>query len=308
MTLIAAFNSPGVGLVIADSQETVTLENGDQYKYSVLKIKPETIGEFEFSISGGGNGDAIDSFIETFKRRLAVSKSKILSDFRSLFEKELQRCRRNLKKVDDDTAMHFIVAARTKQEFGLWKASAGTLITVNSDKPSLIGFTSQMYQHMADSMYTESLPITQRILVGLRVLEFARVTCTCVDRPYTGIVCGKYGFHVLDDKLLSEMTQSLLMFGAWLDRLLLASSDTSMESAVFSHQLQEFKDTAEQLRHDYLQTIGTIDFMKLIKNGIGYGIAFTPPGTSMTAEIDPKTGQMKPIIVRNFLSDEPSKS
>jgi hypothetical protein len=166
MTLIAAFNSPGAGLVIADSQETVTLDNGDQYRYSVLKIKPQNVGRFEFSISGGGSGDSIDTFIERFKRCLASSKCKSLTEFRDLFEKEIKKCRRDLNKVGDDTRMHFVVAARTGNTFELWKATAGTLIPVSTDKPTLVGFTSHMYQYLADSLYKEFLPMNQREAVN----------------------------------------------------------------------------------------------------------------------------------------------
>ena len=81
MTLIGAFRTHGGAVIVADSQETVKDEHGDEWKYSVLKIRPETIGKFQIVIAGGGNAEAIDSFIERFKRKANRGTQRILSQF-----------------------------------------------------------------------------------------------------------------------------------------------------------------------------------------------------------------------------------
>lgn len=45
----------------ADSQEIAKDVAGNEFKYSVLKLQPETMGIFNVLIAGSGNGDAIDS-------------------------------------------------------------------------------------------------------------------------------------------------------------------------------------------------------------------------------------------------------
>src|SRR5258708_3672812 len=116
MTLIGAFRATRGIVIVADSQETVVVD-GQEYKHSVLKVRPEAVGNFEISVCGGGNGEAIDSFIERFKRVLAKSKCKTLAGFRDLFEAELYKTRKRLMNQGDDASMHFIVAARTKDKY-----------------------------------------------------------------------------------------------------------------------------------------------------------------------------------------------
>jgi hypothetical protein len=291
MTLIGAFRASRGIVIVADSQETVVVD-GQEYKHSVLKIRPETVGNFEISVCGGGNGEAIDSFIERLKRALAKSKSKTLAGFRELFEAELYKTRKRLANQGDDADMHFIVAARIKDKYEVWSTASDTLIPVGNDKPCLIGFTADLYKHLAHTLYSSTLPVGQLLLAGLRILDLARQTCTCVDRPYSAVVVTPVKIFTLDDKLLDELTESITIFGAALDRMLLACSDTTLTSNEFIDKLREFESTSLHLRKEYLQTIGTMSLQKQMGDEVGYGISLTPSGTISSVSIDEKTGDL----------------
>jgi hypothetical protein len=239
---------------------------------------------------------------------LKSSKIKDISRFRDLFESKLKPSLRKLRRNGDEEGMEFMVAAQKKGEFGIWRCTSETLIPLDYKTPYLMGFVSHLYQHMANTLYSETLSANQRILIGLRVLDFASETSRYVKSPYAGVVVGKYGIHELDELLLGKLAESLSEFSVSLDRLTLACSDTSIGSEEFSRKLDEFKEHADKLRGEYLQIIGSIDFMKIIKNGSGYGIPLTPSGTSMTADLDPKTGKMRPVVITKYLGNEPSKS
>ena len=67
MTLITVFPYSDGCVIAADSQETAKDTDGNEFKYSVLKLEPEKIGKFHILIAGSGNGDGIDSFIEEMR-------------------------------------------------------------------------------------------------------------------------------------------------------------------------------------------------------------------------------------------------
>ena len=175
--------------------------------------------------------------------------------------------------------MHLIVAAAINGKFEVWKTCSSVLSPIDDAKPTLMGFTSQLYQHVANKLHATELPVNQTMLVGLRILELAGQSCTCVDRPYSAVLVHGGPFVEFDDALLAEFTQSVTVFGAALDRLLLACADTSLTTREFMRTFREFRTTAHQLRKDYLQTVGEIDFRKRKETaGFGYGISFTPLG------------------------------
>jgi len=189
--------------------------------------------------------------------------------------------------------MHLIVAAAINGKFEVWKTCSSVLSPIDDAKPTLMGFTSQLYQHVANKLHATELPVNQTMLVGLRILELAGQSCTCVDRPYSAVLVHGGPFVEFDDALLAELTQSVTVFGAALDRLLLACADTSLTTREFMRTFREFRTTAHQLRKDYLQTVGEIDFRKRKETaGFGYGISFTPSGTLIAGIRDPATGKI----------------
>jgi hypothetical protein len=284
MTLISSWPSTHGMVLVADSQETV---GGS--KYAVLKLEPATINGCDFVIAGSGDGDVIDTFIERFKRKLTGKKIDSLDAFRGLFEKEVPKRK----------GLEFLAAAHIGQEFEVWKCKLGTFIPASRTEPTLIGYVSHLYQHVAKTLYAPDLPGGQLIIAGLRVLELARQSCPYVDRPYRGAIVSKWGIATLDNELLGELTESTTVFESRINRLLLACSDTAMQAIDFVKMIEEFREDAVHLRNDYLQAIGKLDFKKLHETGVGYGIPLVPLGTLIHAHLDPQTGNLVVSVEEN---------
>jgi hypothetical protein len=254
VTLITVFPYPDGTVIAADSQETVKDMRGNEFKYSVLKLKPEKMGNFQVAITGGGNGEAIDAFIEDCKQTFSGTTLDNLGDFKKAIQAKLKECRKDLRSVGDDNKMHLLIAAQIGHDYAVWKARSHVLTDVT--EPDLIGFTDYMYQQTVKEFQPNTLPVIQLILLSLRVLGFARQTSNCVGEPYSVVIVRKDGIHVFDAEIIKQFMQSLDIFGAAVNRLLLACGDTTLRSGEFDKQLGEFSVTARHLRDEYLQAVG----------------------------------------------------
>ncbi|MFZ0800164.1 MAG: hypothetical protein WCA13_02435 [Terriglobales bacterium] len=210
MTLITVFPYPDGTVIAADSQETVKDNRGNEFKYSVLRLKPEKIGNFQVVIAGGGNGEAIDTFIEDCKQSFADLTLANLNDFKKAIQSRLEECRKDLRSVGDDNKMHLLIAAQIGQTYAVWKTRSHVLADVT--EPDMIGFTDYMYRQTVKEFQPKNLPVIQLTLPSLRVLDFARQTSNCVDKPYS--IVRKDGMHVFDDEIIKQFVQSLDVFGA----------------------------------------------------------------------------------------------
>ena len=285
MTLITVFPYPDGTIISADSQETVKDLHGNEFKYSVLKLRPEKIGNFQVVIAGGGNGDAIEAFIEDCKQSFADSPLDNLDAFKKAFQSKLQKCRKELRSNGDGNKMHLLIAAHVGTSYSVWKTTSHVFRDVT--EPDMIGFTDYMYRHTAKEFHPASLPATQLILLSLRVLDFARQTSTCIDEPYSVIVARRDGIHVFDPELIKQFVQSISVFGAAVNGLLLACGDTSIRSEVFKEKIKEFTDTALHLRQEYVQQAGERTFKRMFEPGFsGDPVSVTPPRTKFTVGYD----------------------
>jgi len=290
VTLINALPAKYGGIILADSQETVEADDGE-WKYSVLKIEPHKINDLQFVIAGGGDGEAIEALIERIRRKLAKDAINSIPGFRDLFEREAKSTLRELRKLDSAARLHFIVAVQTNKEFEIWHSTSHTLVPIRRDRPTLLGYTSHLYQHVANSLFSPGLPAGHLLAIGLRVLELARQSCTCVDLPYSGAVVSRTGIAALDKPLLDELTQSVVVFSAALDRLMLMCADTTVKKAEFIDGLAEFQQTAIRLRTENLQKVAELEIHRKQENGIGYGMSFIPEET-LTTVVKEKDGRI----------------
>jgi hypothetical protein len=255
MTLIVSMRGKFGAIILADSQETVKDRNGDEFKYGVLKSVPEELKGFHFVIAGGGDGDAIDELTEQFKRSLKKSNCNTLECFRKLFERHLKRELSYLKSQSRDERLELIVAASKRGKWQVWRNAYGTLVATPEDVPTLVGFDAEIYKHLGRVLYPHAKTTAQIILVGLRILDLARQSSTCVDAPYNGVMVVPNSLWPIENMVLAELTESVTMFSAQLDRLLLACSDTSLGKKEFTSLLDDFKENALHMRAEYLQTV-----------------------------------------------------
>jgi hypothetical protein len=284
VTLITVFPYPDGTVIAADSQETVEDCRGNQFKYSVLKLKPEKMGNFQVAIAGGGNGEAIDSFIEDCKQAFSDTKLDSLGDFKKAIQAKLKECRKDLRSVGDDNKMHLLIAAQIGQSYAVWKTRSHVLTDVT--EPDMIGFTDYLYRHTMKEYQPKNLPAIQLILLSLRVLDFARQTSTCVDQPYSIVIVRKDGIHVFDDEIIKHFTHSIGIFGLAVNRLLLACGDTSMHSEVFKKHLEEFSESARHLRTEYMQEVGKLGIRRMFEGHGRDPIIVTPPRTIISMIVD----------------------
>ena len=235
-------------------------------------------------IAGGGNGDAIEAFIEDCRQSFHDSRLDTLGDFKKAIQLKLKECRRELRSVGDDNKMHLLIAAHIGQTYAVWKTTSHVLRDVT--QPDMIGFTDYMYRQTVKEYSPNNLPPKQLILLSLRVLDFARQTSTCVDKPYSIVIVRKDGIHVFDEELIKAFAQSIDVFGAAVNRLLLACGDTSIRSEVFKDKVEEFSETARHLRKDYMQTVGERVVRRMFEPGYsGEPISVTPPGMKVTFNV-----------------------
>jgi hypothetical protein len=184
--------------------------------------------------------------------------------------------------------MHLLIAAHTGQSYALWKSTSHVLRDVT--EPDMIGFTDYMYRHTMKEYQPNNLPPTQLILLSLRILDFARQTSTCVDKPYSVVIVRNNGIHVFDGEITKQLVTNIEMFGAQINRLLLACGDTSIRSEVFTKQFEEFITTVQRLRRENMQEIGKREVSRMFEPGYsGDPISLTPLGTKFTMYDDAKS-------------------
>lgn len=281
MTLITAFPSDYGTVIAADSQETARDAAGNEFKYSVLKLSPEPMGNFNILIAGGGNGEAIDSFIETVRRFLSRSKIGTLPELKEALQRQLKRFRHDLNSAGDDSTMHMFIAAQTANICQVWRTKAVTLNPI--ENPDMIGFTDQLYKYAARQLYWDNMPSIQAVLASLKVLDFAKQTCTCVDRPFSVVIVRQNGIWPVPEGLVRHYLESVTLFSAHVDRLLLACADTQMLSEDFNKQLTEFSETARHVRGDYLQEVGNLIFKQIMDpTHKGNPLSYLPPASTLT--------------------------
>lgn len=104
-------------------------------------------------------------------------------------------------------------------------------------------------------------------------------------KPYSVVIINKDGIHVFDEEVIKQFVQSMDTFGAAVNRLLLSCGDTSIRSEVFKQKVEEFSETTQHLRKDYMETVGERTFKRMFESGYcGDPISIIPPGTKLTVD------------------------
>jgi hypothetical protein len=250
MTLIAALRSPEGAVIVAGSQETVATKR-EQLKYSVQKIKPETVSKFDIAIGGGGDGELIDGFVDHFMDGLANFPGTTLKEFKQFMQSEILRFMREEKAWSTGRQMRLIVAARSheQQAFELWRSAGSRLIRI--DTFHLVGFSDYLYQHTASQMYSPTIPLSQAVLLGLRILDLAKSTSSYVDLPYSVVLVRENAIQMQHPKIIQTLVESVALFGTAFNSLFLACADSALPIADFTALLQAFTETTRQVRQDY---------------------------------------------------------
>ncbi len=299
MTLIAALRSPDGAVIAVDSQETVRTKR-EQWKHSVQKVKPETIGKFDIAVAGSGDGELIDAFMDQFKDALANFSGSTLKEFKQFMQAEILRFMREEKTWTAGRQMRLIVASRSheQQAFELWRSAGSKLVRI--DTFHLVGLSDYLYQQAASQMYSPTIPLSQAVLLGLRILDLGKSTSSCVDLPYSVVTVRGSAIQMQHPKTVRTLVETITLFGAASNSLLIACGDSALPSADFNKQLHEFSEATRQMRHNYQQSLSALSLSKAF-NDPEYGEeahSLIPHGS-----VVPVTGDGK-VIAREETEEE----
>ena len=253
MTLIAGLKCNEGFSLLADSQETVTIEGVD-YRVTRQKLVPIQAGQVQVAIAGAGDGDLIDAFVERFKRTLSGSQIRELDSFRELFKNEIfafakeQHIR--IGKIHDK--LRFLAAAYAPDEqFAVWRTAAGEPIEVQ-DK-ALVGFNDRRYEYALDNLYRPGIPMSQGVFLGLYLMWLGEQTSNSIKAPITVATLTRAGIRFEDQNKVNRIDQKVRLFTAQFERQFLACSDTGLQNSEFADSFKDFGRTIVQFRSDFIR-------------------------------------------------------
>lgn len=253
MTLIAAFKCSDGAVICADSQETI-----GSYRRSVQKIEPMDCGNFQIAIGGSGeNGDLIDGFVQRIKTNIQQAAIDTLSELEIKIHSELLDYRNNeiSSYRPKERRMELIICCRSLKSIGysLWRTKGARLVAIQQYE--LVGWDEYRYYDIVSRLYSQTMPMTQGVLLGLHLFTVAEETSIYIKKPITIVLADGAGIWSEKSEFIKEMEKSVAEFSRTLDSLTLACPDVSISLEQFKEKLAQFEEKALKLRADYLQAI-----------------------------------------------------
>ena len=138
--------------------------------------------------------------LKNCRRALRQSHCRTLECFRALFERHLRLEIKSLQKQDPHSRIELIVSATKDGKWQVWRNVHRTLVPTIEGTPTLVGFETELYKHVGGVLLQRATTQVQIILVGLKILELARKTSTCVDAPHHGVRVVPNGVFVIPAK------------------------------------------------------------------------------------------------------------
>lgn len=259
MTLIAAWRCAQGIVLHADSQETVSQWDGTawtDYRKTVQKIQPQSMGTYQVVIAGSGNAGLILSFIEKLRRRLSGDPSERLTEFVTAFETELGLFYGSDVALctDKDKDFEFIVSAFSPRtlEYEAWITQNVRLCPLSDFK--LSGVEEALYKEVANHFYEPGMTIARAVLAGIYLLLLAEGTSNYVRSPFSIVIVRETGMHMEPDDYVREMAGRLKDYEQRVDQLFLACADTSVSVGDLEALLKEFSETALELHRSHIDS------------------------------------------------------
>jgi hypothetical protein len=260
MTLISAIPAKGGIVLCADSQETSGYydQNGAYYELrkTVQKITPKAIGGYSIAIAGHGNPSLIESFIVRSHRAIEQETAEPTAKrLRDLLEDELSRF--HLKDVvacpDQDKTFRVFIAfcCHATKEYGVWISENIVLRPVLA--PELIGEVHDLYAGTVDRLFAMGMPIAQAVLTSLYVLTIGVETSNLIRDPLSVAIVRENGIWMEDANHIQESVSRLKEYEAWVNRVFLASSDTSISLKQLHETLANFSEAAIGLHEFHMR-------------------------------------------------------
>ncbi len=274
MTLIAAWRLSDSIVIHADSQETVTGDDGIEYRKTVLKIDPEQMGNYKTIIAGSGDTPFILSFIEKLRRRLNGEPAESLNEFVGIFEGELQA---HIDANPSADRSQFIVGlcCPRSNEYNAWISQNSTLCPF--DDHQLTGHGETLYKETMDRFWTPGMTIQQAILAGIYLLTLAEATSNYVRSPFNIAIIRRNGIWTEPQKYIQLMRDRLSEYEQWVSKVFLACADTSINMQQLKGLLEGFSNSALALHEQHIdRTLEKLTWEEVLSTDDPY--ARRPPG------------------------------
>ncbi len=274
MTLIAAWRLSDSIVIHADSQETVTGDDGIEYRRTVLKVDPEQMGNYKVILAGSGDTPFIVSFIEKLRRRLSGESADSLAAFVRIFEEELQA---HIDANPGADRSQFIVGlcCPRSNEYNAWITQNSTLCPF--DDHELTGHGESLYKETMNRFWTPGMTIQQGILAGIYLLTLAEATSNYVRSPFNIAIIRGNGIWTEPQKYIQLMRDRLAEYEEWVSKVFLACADTSINSSQLKELLDNFSRAAENLHKQHIdRTMEKLTWEEIISTNDPY--PRRPPG------------------------------
>lgn len=286
MTLIAAMKCDTGFLLCADTQETVTTNDGESFRQPVGKIVQVRFGTARgtFLFAGAGHGPLIDSF-EVRLRRQVTQKPPItlqallngcehlLGDF---YRVDVARC------PDEDKRIQLLFAASLPDtgEYGVWIAQGIRLQPVTDW--TLFGADYPLYRDMLRRLHRSNPSIGHATLATLYVFSVAGDTSNVVGRDADVFFIDGCGVWKEPEVHVRAMQARLREYEKRINDAFLACSDTGVSTEELRKRLNEFQDVAVALHQQHIATTARDMFAHGL-NLINDPYPRIPPGSLITA-------------------------
>lgn len=318
VTLIAGFRcEEQVITACADSQETVIMPNGNEYRVTRQKIKPMKCGNFELAIAGTSNNAALlDACVRRIHKNTTRFPERGLAQLEEFLSNELLDFGKNDAKLysKKERAISLLAVARSIHESRVecWYTAAAQLIPIERTK--LVGWNEELYEHVLDRLYSENgplLPPQQTVLLGMYLMELAEKTSNYVRGPISVIVARPSGIWIIDKAKVARFKEQMAVFSSQMDSLLLPFSDYTISRPQYEARLDEFKATLLQIREDYIAEAAPKTFEEITK--ANQPLRTVPRGTvfrvntdlTVTTKEDPESVARIERLVKNLRGGGP---
>jgi hypothetical protein len=274
VTLIAAWRLSDSIVIHADSQETVTGDDGIEYRKTVLKIESEQMGNYKVIVAGSGDTPFILEFIEKLRRRLSEESADSLAAFIGIFEEQL---RAHMDANPNAERSQFIVGlcCPISNEYNAWITQGSTLCPF--DDHELTGHGESLYKETMNRFWTPGMTIQQAILAGIYLLTLAEATSNYVRSPFNIAIIRGNGIWTEPQKYIQLMRDRLSEYEQWVSKVFLACADTSINASQLKELLDNFSRAAENLHEQHIdRTVETLTLEEIMATDDPY--PRRPPG------------------------------
>ena len=276
MTLIAAFRTKDGIAICADSQETITNDDGHEYRKTVPKITPINVSGYQLVIAGSSrNATLIEMFIIRAERRFANDiEGANINRALLLLEDELAKFYTNDVPQGESIELFIAASCPATKEYKVWISYYHILKELVDVE--LVGWDEPLYRVTASRLYRKDMTLPQAILAAVYVLVVGEESSNYIKGPFSLAVVKENGIWIEDSSYIDDLKKRLKTLEEHTNTILLACADTSIYSPILQNTIAQFAATAKSLHEQYIEKAVA---QSLIQGGGGNdAVSKVPPG------------------------------